>query len=497
MKCPHCGSDMKPEQVFCEHCGKERLLVPVFEPEIEDSVAESMSTIVQELSPEETAEGQTDQLNTEEDGARSADEIETIKNDYEPVEKKHSTRPLIFLVAGVLVMIVLIAVFSVTFSYYTVNSYDYQYQKALEAYEGGRLDEAMDLANRCLELESSSFEVRMLILHIYQEMGETDQVVERCLAMLQLDPDNQELYEILFSIYIEREDYEKLSSLLTDCPIQAIQDAYREYAATPPEFESPGGIYDSVLYLKLIGVGTGEIFYTLDGEEPSRLSERYRSPIKLVSGTYVVSAFYENEYGVKSDVVTQTFEIESGISITPEISLESGSYDMPMAIRVTVPDMIEEDYKIYYTTNGTDPTPDSSEYSVAFPMPLGHSEFRFLMLDEANGLESEVIIRTYDCNPPANFTPEQACDILKQHLIARGEILDLDGRMNGTDETKQYVCNSALSADQVAYYIIYEYIQNGSGSMIRSGNVFAFSVSDATIFRASISPNGNLSLSEF
>ena len=74
MKCPHCGSDMKPEQVFCEHCGKERLLVPVFEPEIEDSVAESMSTIVQELSPEETAEGQTDQLNIEEDSEISIDE---------------------------------------------------------------------------------------------------------------------------------------------------------------------------------------------------------------------------------------------------------------------------------------------------------------------------------------------------------------------------------------------------------------------------------------
>ena len=493
MKCPHCGSDMKPEQVFCEHCGKERLLVPVFEPEIEDSVAESMSTIVQELSPEETAEGQMDQLNTEEDSVAPIDENETAKDEYEPVEKKQGARPLGFFVAGVLIMIVFIAVFSVAFSYYTVNSYDYQYQKAMEAYEGGRLDEAMALANRCLELESGSFEVRMLILHIYQELGETDQVLERCLSMLQMDPDNQELYEILFSIYIEREDYEKLSVLLADCPIQTLRDTYREYSAAPPEFDAPGGVYDSILYLKLIGVGTGEIFYTIDGEEPSRLSERYRNPIKLVSGTYVVSAFYENEYGVRSAVVTQTYEIDSGIIVTPEISLESGSYDMPMAIRVTVPDIAETDYKIYYTTNGEDPTQDSSEYTAAFPMPLGHSEFRFLMVDEANGLESDVIVRTYDCNPAANFTTDQACTILKQHLIGRGEILDIEGHMNGTEDVKYYECGSALTADEVVYYIIYEYI----GNRISTGNVYAFSVVDGTIHRASISRNGNLSLSEF
>ena len=86
---------------------------------------------------------------------------------------------------------------------------------------------------------------------------------------------------------------------------------------------------------------------------------------------------------------------------------------------------------------------------------------------------------------------------IKQHLIARGEILDLEGNLNGTDDTKQYVCDSAMTSDDVVYYIIYEYIQSASGTMIRSGNIFAFSVSDGRILRASISGNGYLSLSEF
>ena len=129
-------------------------------------------------------------------------------------------------------------------------------------------------------------------------------------------------------------------------------------------------------------------------------------------------------------------------------------------------------------------------------MPLGHSEFRFMLVDE-EGNESDVVKRVYDCNPAANFTTEQAGVILKQHLIARGEILDLDGRMNETEDRKQYVCDSAMTSDDAVYYIIYEYIQSASGTMIRSGNVYAFSVSDGRIFRASISNSGYLSLSEF
>lgn len=495
MKCPHCGGDMRQDQIFCEKCGKERLLVPVFEPEIEERVAESMSTIVQELAPDEHAddkikEEQKEQSNT--DKEQEKDNGKQHKG-IAPDVPRHGFSHLVFFVLGIILLIGVISTFSIYFYVYTENSYEYQYAKALTAFEEGRFEDALVLSDRCLELDETSIEVRMLRIRIYQEQGETDKVLERCLSMLNMDPENQEVYEILISIYIEREEYLKLSRLLSDCPVQAVVEKYGDYRAEPPEFSEEERTYYNPLSLKLLAGGTGTVYYTLDGSEPSKYSDRYTAPIKLNSGIYHISAVYVNNYGISSQVVTKTYRIESGIELTPEISADSGSYDIPCVIKVNVSD---EGYMVYYTTDGQDPTMDSNIYSAPFPMPLGHSEFRFMMVDE-EGNESDVVKRVYDCNPAVNFTTEQACIILKQHLIARGEILDLDGKMNGTEDTKQYVCDSAMTADDVVYYMIYEYIRSASGTMIRSGNIYAFSVTDGRILRASVSNNGYLSLSEF
>lgn len=485
MKCPHCGSDMQPEQVFCEKCGKERLLVPVFEPEIEDSVAESMSTIVQELSPEEQPDDRQDKT------VKKQSNTERIEEDS--YEKHHGSRQVGFFVTAVILLIIFISVFSISFYIYTENSYEYQYRKAQEAYQEGRFEEALVLADRCLEIDRTSFDAQMLKINIYQQQGETDKVVDRVLSLMEMKSDSQELYDILVPIYIEREQYQKINELLKECPLQQITEKYADYLALPPEFEPDSGVFDSPVSLKLIAGGTGNIYYTLDGSEPNKYSSRYTAPIRMVAGEYEVSAVYVNNYGLSSEIVTKSYVINNDIELVPEISADSGNYDVPTVISVSVPD---EEYSVYYTTDGSEPTMDSNIYSTPFFMPLGHSEYRFLMVD-IEGNESDIVSRSYDCNPPSVFTTDQACLILKQNLIARGEILDINGTMAGTEDKKEYVCSSAAEADGIVYYIIYEYIRGTSGTMIRSGNVYAFSVADGQIKRADMSRNGELSLSEF
>lgn len=479
MKCPHCGSYMQQDQVFCENCGKERLLVPVFEPEIEDSVAESMSTIVQELSPEE-------QSNND-----AADQ--GVLEETNDKQRHHGFRQVNFLVTSVIALIIFISVFSIIFYIYTENSYDYQYQRAEEAYQSGEYNEALSLVDRCLELNPDSNDARLLKIFIYQQQGLTDTVVERTIALIARDPDNRQAYDILIPIYIERGQYQELSLLLGACPIQSVVEKYADYLALAPEFGTEEGEYTTSVSLKLIAAGTGNIYYTLDGTVPSKYSDRYTAPVKLISGDYEVSAVYINNYGVASEVVTKEYRIINDIDLLPEISADSGEYTVPVTISVSVP---EQEYIVYYTTDGTRPTLDCNIYSSPFMMPLGHSEYRFLMVD-ADGNESEIVSRSYDCNPVTNYTTDQACVILKQNLIARGEILDINGTMAGSEDKKEYVCDSAMEADGVVYYVIYEYLRNPSGTMIRSGNIYAFSVLDGQIRKASISETGKISFSEF
>lgn len=479
MKCSHCGSDMLKELVFCEKCGKERLLVPVFEPEIEDSVAESMSNIVQELSPDIQPN-----IHTAEEPSNTTEK---------PDDKGRGAKQINFFVTAIIALIIFICVFSIFFYVYTENSFDYQYQRAQNAFANGQYEEALEIADICMKMEPDSVEMRLFKIEIYQEQELTDVVIEKCKALIDFAPERQEAYDILIPIYIKSEQYQKLSYLLAQCPIQSVTEQYADYMALPPEFDPGEGAFNTSISLKLIGGGNGTIYYTLDGSEPSKYSDRYTAPVKLLSGNYEVSAIYINDFGICSDIVTKTYDIESYIDIVPEISAPSGDYVIPQSIQVTVPD---EGCSVYYTTDGSEPTMDSDIYTTAFLMPLGSSTFKFLMVD-SEGNESEIVTRNYNCVPNVLLSTEQACFILKQQLILRGEILDGNGSMPGTTERKEYVCESAGTADGLVYYVIYEYLYNQSGTMIRTGNVYAISVMDGQIKRAAITENGYLSLSDF
>ena len=45
MKCQNCGENMISGHLYCDACGAEYQIVPNFEPEIENSIAESLSDI--------------------------------------------------------------------------------------------------------------------------------------------------------------------------------------------------------------------------------------------------------------------------------------------------------------------------------------------------------------------------------------------------------------------------------------------------------------------
>ncbi len=65
MKCPKCGFELADGQLYCESCGAEIQIVPDFEPEIENSIIESLSTVAEEIEmsrrrDDELAEGDSE-----------------------------------------------------------------------------------------------------------------------------------------------------------------------------------------------------------------------------------------------------------------------------------------------------------------------------------------------------------------------------------------------------------------------------------------------------
>ena len=75
-------------------------------------------------------------------------------------------------------------------------------------------------------------------------------------------------------------------------------------------------------------------------------------------------------------MVTKNYHIEIEDLSAPELRAVSGDYEFPINIEVT------DGYDVYYTTDDSDPTQNSTVYNGPIPMPLGKSVFRFIRIAE-------------------------------------------------------------------------------------------------------------------
>lgn len=141
MKCPHCGHEMPDGCLLCEKCGEEIQIVPDFEPEIENSITETLSTLVSEQ--EET------------DGV---DEIESEAETDARVWGR-SRKPQVILSLAILVLAALI---SYALYAYHIHTVDYQIDRAAAFAEKGAYSEAI----ACLEAAYADYpeEARILFL---------------------------------------------------------------------------------------------------------------------------------------------------------------------------------------------------------------------------------------------------------------------------------------------------------------------------------------------
>ena len=62
MVCPNCNTELPAGHLYCEKCGAEIQIVPIFEPELEESINETLSgvadVIVEESEPEKIEQTQ-------------------------------------------------------------------------------------------------------------------------------------------------------------------------------------------------------------------------------------------------------------------------------------------------------------------------------------------------------------------------------------------------------------------------------------------------------
>lgn len=150
-----------------------------------------------------------------------------------------------------------------------------------------------------------------------------------------------------------------------------------QYTPEKPVFNTEEGAYDTWQTLtiepsQMDGVYT---YYSLNGA----VSEQYRQSISLNrNGVYEVTAYHKGKYGFDSEKVTKRYEIAAIMPDGVVADYTSGYYttDIDVQLRQT------QGIAIYYTTDGTEPTINSTKYENAIHCSRGDHIIKAISINE-------------------------------------------------------------------------------------------------------------------
>ncbi len=491
MKCPKCGYEWIEGHLYCDSCGEEIRIVPDFEPEIEKEMNETLSSLFIELAEEEVPElsgvSMKKEPRTEEEQEGEEDKQEDPARVF--IRKR---RRVILSACGFLVLLGICILGSYLYRTYSVT---YQMEEAKECAGKEAYTQAITYLERAHELEPQRADILFLMADYYYLQGKYEMAVASLAPIIEnpdlyLETELESAYDKTISVYKGMGEYQAIHELLLACKKEEIVTTFQQYIAKPPEFSFVEGSYEEVIPLKLSANASGKIYYTLDGTTPNENSEVYTAPIFLETGSYTVTAYFENDYGIKSDVVANTYRIDLAVPAAPEISVYSGDYEEPYMIEATA----AEGCSIYYTTDSSDPTPDSFPYTAAIPMPLGKSVYKFIAVSP-EGVVSDTIIRTYKLTLHTEITIDMAVSNVIQALIGADVLLDENGKMRGMAGRNVYKYNSVVRIDGYGdYYVIYEYYEDATGLQSRTERMYGVSIQDGKACRITYDEAGKIIL---
>ena len=167
-------------------------------------------------------------------------------------------------------------------------------------------------------------------------------------------------------------------------------------AAAAPAFSPAAGTYTAVQTVTLSDTTTGAvIYYTTDGSTPTTSSTRYSTPLS-VTATETINAIATATGYTQSTVATGAYTINLPVAATPTFSPVAGTYTA--AQTVTIADATVGSV-IYYTVDGSTPTPASNVYST--PIAVGATETINAIATATGYKQSVVGTAAYTINIPS------------------------------------------------------------------------------------------------
>ena len=449
MICRHCGADIPDDQMVCPRCGAEVQIVPDYNPlddvlarEVKGSVEGATRQIQTDdirryrrgsssqnvnatrvLSPGEMDRIRRDrrygeQKQDADQGRRNTDELRRqrqtagnvqhsrqgtgqmrrlrqstgdLKRQRQQKRLEAAKRKRRNLLITLFVILALIAA-GVIIVYQ--NSYTGMIRKGYNAIQSRDYAAAERYFDRAVIKDKSRPEAYVGHAEIYIDQDDLDSAEEVFQDAIQTQPSNVKLYQAVIDFYMDTEQPGKISVLLQNCEDESVLDAVSDYISSAPEFSPEAGAFEEVQEVALTSETGGDIYYTLDGSEPSAENgTKYTEPVLLQDeGEFEIRAVAVNSKGIPSVVSSGTYTIQFPIVDAPAVTPSTGQYSQPQQITITVPD----GYTAYYTMDGTTPTSSSTQYTGPVTMPENaQTIFMAILVNNNNGKATEATTRNY------------------------------------------------------------------------------------------------------
>ncbi|WP_408071078.1 chitobiase/beta-hexosaminidase C-terminal domain-containing protein [Butyrivibrio sp. JL13D10] len=478
MKCPNCGAEIPEGHLYCEACGKEINFVPEFDPEIENRINESLSGVADDLKNES---------------------IFYTKRLTGSKANKSELRP--FVVPAITALGIIIAFIVVLiFMFDGKNNAGSFEEQAEKYYVEGKLEDAITAIDKAIENTSdeSADEKAELIIKKYEYQMEAGKADEALITIGTLSDssvygDDTALYAIdrMIANYEEAGDYDRINELLINVNMPSTNEKYKMYLPDDPEIYPAEGEYDEVINVGIKDSSEGSIYYTVNGGDPDEKSILYSNELILEEeGDYSIKAVLINKYGIKSNVVSAAYHLENLGPEEPVIMEDSGDYSSAtMIVAVCDPGC-----RIFYTTDGSDPTIESTEYINPISMPVGTTTFKFVTVDDENNY-SDIVEKKYHLSYTTLVSVEQARESIMKILFKLDILLDMNGSVRGEEGHYDYVYSGDIEiAGSGEYYKFTETHVYNDGHTKDTGLLYAVNKHDGKVNRLGYDSSGNYTL---
>ncbi len=379
MICKKCGSEIENGLMYCPKCGESIQLVPEYDV-LEEELLSKVVEDKRKAKDSKFATGVYKPVETIDETDVNTSNTSTNKSENSWLKDVFTKKIKLILFVSILVVCIFSSFLMV--SYLGAHTYDSLMNKAIDAENEEKYAKALGFYEEAYSLENDSFEAIYGLGRMYYQVKDYDRAIKMLKAALAMDSTNKKIYTYLLDSYDIKRDQKSIYELAKNPPNEEIKELIGSYITLPPNFNIEPGTYTQNQIIQLTCTGDNEIFYTLNGKNPTTSGKLYTKPITLKEGTTTIKAVTQSASGEYSEIITGEYVIEYPKLGIPVVSPTDGVYSEIVMITIDVP----EGCKAFYNWDGSDPAENGFEYTEPFPMIEGAGVLSVVIKDEAGNL---------------------------------------------------------------------------------------------------------------